>query len=246
MEDWEFFFRVEPTGAGLYFVDLGLRDRVEPRRPWLVEVRYPLQNPRSDGLADESEANSLDAVEDELFGALTGTLRGRYVARVTRGGIRSHFYYAPTDNGLETLVRSAFEGRPDYAATCTARQDARWTHFRDDLFPRGLELQSIATRRQIDEFREAGHDVTISRTLVHACVFPSEETRADLLAQVSGNGFEARCGEVGESGDPDFPYGLELRRSSPLERELLDGSVADLFLRTENAGGRYDGWRVEE
>ncbi len=138
------------------------------------------------------------------------------------------------------------EKLPDYPATHTTRQDAHWSVYRDNLFPRGLELQSITTRQMVDQYRSAGHDVTLPRRLVHTCVFPSEETRDTLLGQVAGLGFEATCGELGESGDPELPYGLELRRESPLEWELLDGAVADLFLRTETAGGRYDGWRVED
>jgi hypothetical protein len=246
VEDWEFFFRVEPSGSALYFVDLGLRDRVEPRRPWLVEVRYPLRTPRSDGLADESEGQALDALEDELFGALTGSLRARYVARITAAGTRRHFYYAPTTTGLDDLVRAVVEKHPDYPATHNSRQDTHWSVYRDDLFPRGLELQSITTRQLVDQYRSAGHDVTLPRMLVHTCAFPSEETCDTLLGQVAGHGFDAQCGELGESGDPELPYPLELRRKSTLEWELLDGAVADLFLRTETAGGRYDGWRVEE
>lgn len=246
MEDWQFFFRVEPSGSALYFVDLALRDRVEPRRPWLVEVRYPLRTPRSDGLADESEGQALDALEDELFGALTGSLHARYVARITSAGTRRHFYYAPTTTGLDELLQEVTEKLPDYPATHDARRDAHWSAYREDFFPRGLELQSITTRQLGDQYRSAGHDLTLPKMLVHACAFPSEETRNALLEQLAGYGFEVRCGELGDSGDPELPYYLELRRESALEWELLDGVVADLYLRTETAGGRYGGWRVEE
>ena len=76
-QDWDFFFRTvaDTTVGGVrsaaIFADLALRDRPpETVRPVVVRVAVPMRSPRPDGLGDESEADALYAIEDDLFRTL--------------------------------------------------------------------------------------------------------------------------------------------------------------------------------
>jgi hypothetical protein len=255
-QDWDFFFRsVENTEVGgvrtaSVFSDLALRDRApEQARPWLLRVAIPMHRAHADGLSDESEAEALYAIEDDLFSHLARTARARYVGRITTGGQRTHFYYLPPETAVaalvETIVPEVLSRHPEYTAKTTLRHDPHWDTFRDELAPNALEYQSVQTRRTIDRARESGEELALPRPVHHWADFPSSESREQFLAQIRGQGFEIEELALEEAHLPDLPYAAKLSRRDTLQLEFLDGLVTDLVIRAEDSGGAYRGWAAE-
>ncbi len=251
-QDWDFFFRTvaDTTVGGVrsaaIFADLALRDRPpETVRPVVVRVAVPMRSPRPDGLGDESEADALYAIEDDLFRTLARGARARYVGRVTSDGQRVHYYYLPEQDGIPALVDEAIARHPGYTATITLRHDPGWDLFRDELAPNAIEYQSVQTRRTIEQARAAGEELTLPRPVHHWLDFPSAESRDQFLAQVRANGFAIDELPLDEAHVADLPYAVKLSRKDTLQLEFLDGLVTDLVIRAEESGGSYRGWASE-
>lgn len=243
-EDWDVYMSPIDDHPAVIFVDLApSQSAPDTQRPWLLRVSIELQVQREDGLSDPEETEVLYAIEDALFDSVAKSLRARYVGRVTTQGRRDHFYYGQSAEGLPGAASEAMRGFSSYRFTCNDEQDSAWSVYSEVLFPGDIELQSIYNRRLVNQLMESGDDLSEPREVDHWMYFPSEEHRDQFLLQVAGNGFRSQCTLV-ENSDAEFRYAVQLTRQDRVDMETIDGLVIDLFLRTRNCGGNYDGWET--
>jgi hypothetical protein len=243
-EDWDVYVSPIDDHPAVIFVDLApAKNPPDTQRPCLLRVSIELQVQREDGLSDPDETDVLYAVEDALFDSVAKSLRARYVGRVTTQGRRDHFYYGHSAEGFSAATSEAMRGFSNYRFKCTNEQDSAWSVYSEVLFPGDIELQSIYNRRIVDRLMEGGDDLTEPRDVDHWMYFPSEENRDQFLLQVAGNGFRSEC-TLGEAPNDELRYGVHLTRKDRVDLETIDGLVIDLFLRTRNCGGSYDGWET--
>lgn len=245
LQDWDFYFCPVDDHPATVFVDLGLVEYApEPRRPVCTRVSVNLQISTEEGLPDESESETLNSIEDDLFEELCRLRRARYVGRITSQSRREFFYYSATGDGLEAAALQVIGKHPVYTPVVQQSQDPEWSAYLDLLYPSELDLQSIATRRQLEELQQLGEDLTSPREIAHDIGFPSRQTREQFVKAVDGEGFTLSELDEGESGNPDLPYGVRLVRRDRLDLTMLDGLVSDLLIRAQDAGGEYIGWEI--
>jgi len=241
-EDWDSYFTLFENHPATVFVDLALEELApDARRPWLARVAVALKFPREDGLSDDSETETLYAIEDALFAALAGECHARYAGRITGDGRREHFYYAQSNEHLEQAAARAMAGFPQYEFATKVEHDAGWRMYQEMLCPSDLERQTIHTRRLVEELELAGDDLRRPRDIDHWLYFTTHAAREALLAQVLPEGFRAECFLV-DQPEAELRYGLKLTRADSAELDAIDPLATDLFLRAEQAGGEYDGW----
>jgi uncharacterized protein (TIGR01619 family) len=241
-EDWDVYLGPVNDQPAAIFVDLAPATAPQDRqRPWLLRVSIELQVQRADGLNDPDETDVLYAIEDELFAAIARGLRARYVGRVTSQGRREHYYYGVSADGFREASAAAMEAFDNYSFACYDEQDSDWRTYHELLYPGPLELRTIQNRRVVQQLTERGDDLSEPRDVDHWMYFPSEEHRDQFLLQIAGNGFRTEC-HLAEEAEPELRYGVQLTRSDRVDLETIDGLVTDLFLRTQNCGGEYDGW----
>lgn len=245
-ENWNHYQRRVNAYPVSIFVDLGLADRApEPVRPMLVQVRYPLLSPAADGLSDPVEAETLFAIEDWLFAAVSRPHQARYVGRKTEHATRTHYYYGPPEITGEGIAQRARQQFPGYVFEVALQPDRDWLAYFTELQPTRLERQTLETARQIEALEAAGDDLRHPRLIEHVAHFPSATARDQFLAQIAGTGFSVRQispPEGDADADAEFCYVLRLTREDPADPVSLDGLVSDLLLRCENCGGVYSGW----
>lgn len=257
-ENWDVYICQVDDHPASVFVDLGQIDTLpDEKRPWLLRVAVPLQTPGREGLSDESEIDALYEVEDQLFGAVAQRLRARYVGRITTQGRREFFYYGKSAEGFDAAVRGAMSGVPQYAFECNDVENADWSVYLNLLYPSDLDLKTIYTRRAIQTLAESGDDLSQPREITHWLYFPSEVSRNDFIDQVAGEGFEferldapeelevTTRARIGGELMSDLPFGLLLTRHDRADLQFLDPLVIDLFIRAQDMGGTYDGWKSE-
>jgi len=245
MEDWDFYVAPVDDQAASIFVDLGLFESApEAARPWLLRVATPLLAPREDGLSDDAETEALYGLEDLLFSEIARGLQARYVGRMTTQGRREFFYYAGDPTGLTGAMEGVQRAFPQYALTHSSREDRDWQLFFDVLYPSELDLQSIQTRRVVQQLSEEGDDLTTPREVEHRAYFPTVHAREQFLQQIGPEGFRLSLDELDEP-DAEYRYGVSFCRVDRADLESIDALVIDLYLRVGTAGGEYDGWETE-
>lgn len=94
-----------------------------PLKTMRAEVSVSLTQPRPDGFPTSEEADVLDALEDELVGALGE--RVAFLGRITGSGTRTIVFFAPESSGIPAELEAATQ-RWTYQATIEWTADPRW------------------------------------------------------------------------------------------------------------------------
>lgn len=241
-EDWDVYLRRVDGHPAMIFTDL-VATEPDAARPFALRVAIRLVQPGDDGLGTDEETQSLYDLEDGLFQALCGSpLACRYVGRITSRGVREAFYYAASEAEPADSARAVFQQFPAYAPDIHVGADPQWRIYHELLAPGPFERRTIENRRLIDLLRQNGDDPHVPRAVNHYAYFPTPDRRAQFLAQVVNEGFDAVELEPTAKSDPQRPYGVELVRPERVASDWMEALTADLFFRAEACGGRYAGW----
>jgi hypothetical protein len=108
-------------------IDMGLRNLPDKQRlPFFLSISIPLISPTSEGLSTQSDADSLNTLEDAVEVRLRSAGKFVFVGRVTWNGNRELLYYVnsqqPAVAALKTLS-DAHSTRP-FAFRC--ERDEKW------------------------------------------------------------------------------------------------------------------------
>jgi len=116
--------------GGLVFLTTNLAFRSYPRRaefPFLVEVNVHVVDKNRNGHPTNAEAQVLNALEDDLVGAIAARVPTRYVGRATVPGFRDLIIYVSDDAAanavLERLAQSPQRREWEYRIS----EDREWT-----------------------------------------------------------------------------------------------------------------------
>lgn len=241
-EDWDVYFTSRPPPLRSILVDLGLRETApDAARGTLLRTRIPLLVPREDGLSDESETESLYAIEDALFQELGRGLGARYVGRCTRAGQREFFYYGRGGERFPVALVSVQMKFPQYQFEAEAEDDPDWNIYFEQLYPTEIDLLSIQNRRVTEQLADLGDTLLEPRQVTHSMYFATPHSREQFLKTIAAEGFGISLKETAEP-DAEYRYGVDLTRQDRVDLNSIDGLVVDLYLRVVQAGGEYDGW----
>jgi hypothetical protein len=224
-------------------VNLGLRDLVPiTSKPWLLWVWIYFQSPRADGLSDGNEAPTLYAIEDALSPRLSHACQAIPCGRITTEGRREFYFYGASKDGFHKAVREALRAFKGYKFELGEQENPSWSQYLNVLYPSAEDLGRIANMDLLDELEKRGDVLTVPREVQHWMSFRSEESRALFREAAAGTGY----GIVGEThSDGEFPFGISVTLTQPIEQKLIDQTVIELLRLCRNFNGAYEGWETQ-
>ena len=113
-KDWDSYLCEIDGKPASVFVDMGIAEDVPLQRlPVLAWVQLPLRSPTADGLADEAESATLQAIEQALKAYRAGQRKNPVMAGMAT---------ALTDADIEALARYYSSQRPSLWSTDEIRK----------------------------------------------------------------------------------------------------------------------------
>jgi hypothetical protein len=241
---WDFYLcRVNEQLASI-FVDLAIAEEAPlPALPYLGYVRVYLQEPREDGLADESEFEMLSAIEDRVTAALCEDGGALYVGRTTSAGVRVFFFYTNRPTKWEALAGAVTRRFPGYEFESGAREDAAWATYLDFLFPNAEQRERMQNRRLCESLRQGGDPLTAPRDIEHWASFASAAEREIFVEQARQLGFALR--RLIEPDAEGKPFTAQIYRRDLPDLGGIDEVTLPLFRLARDCSGVYEGWDTE-
>ncbi len=240
---WDFYFAItdgHPISIALDMDVQAVRDKGD--KTTLLAIRIPLKSARADGLITAEESELLNVFCDALAGALEKHCAATTVGRVTGGGQRELFFYAPSDDNFEHAIGEVvgLAGPDGYDPGFFCKQDAVWDLYDGFLWPNPRQQQWMGDRRVVEALRDNGDQNDKPRPVEHFVHLPSREAAKSFAASVAEHGFEVVSEE--EEPDEDLPIAIKLVGTSTVELPEIHGRACFLMEAAEALNGSYDGW----
>jgi uncharacterized protein (TIGR01619 family) len=241
-DHWDSYFCKVNGELASILVDLGLADQAPISAYSIVlVVSLHLKNPRSDGLSDSSEFETLRSIEDSLTKSLSSSNNAVSVGRITSAGRREFYFYAPSLNGFEAVVTDLMARFPGYEYECSNHDDTSWKQYFDVLYPSPAEYQRMSNRRVIENLQLHGDPLTKPRPVDHWIYFRNEASRNLYVNHIKSKGFVV----VDQSTqDGERPHSLHITRVDNVDPESIDSVVLDLLELAIKMDADYDGWET--
>ena len=245
-ENWDVYpSQVDGDKMGFFFVDMGLAE-IAPitDKPNLVSLKLKITRPGDDGMPDESEAATLNDLEDSLVTAIASKFGGIYAGRVTIEGVRTFFFYLGEKTaGYDKTLTEAMAGFADYAFDYSLQEDRDWECYFGFLFPEPVQYQSMQNRRVVFQLSQHGDALTELRPVEHWIYFKTESGREAYWNKVNELGFElVKMSRYEENGE--YPYMLRIVREDKVDYDSVDDYVLPLWRLAAEHDGNYDGWET--
>lgn len=242
-DNWDFYLHQIGEHKASTFVDLGIHDAVpDPSRPFLLELQLQMQVPRPDGLSSSEEFAILGEIEDRVTHELEQCAGGKFVGRITTGGIRYFYYYVPeiTDRAH---IANALERFPEYQFSYSRTHDPGWAHYLEVLYPSDEEFQTIKNQRVLEVLEKNGDDLNAERPVTHWSFFKGQQDRQAFLSDALDMGFSIH--DLREDWSEEHPLVACLERTDHVDYDSINSVVIDLLRLTETHHGIYDGWETQ-
>jgi regulator of RNase E activity RraB len=235
MADWSSYFaRMEGSPISIA-VDLGLRDSAPvEEKPTAYTVAVALRSPDEHGMTSEVEYRALQAIEEELAGALQpyGIIE---VGRVTGRGMRTfHYYGPPIDGDIAEMVHSVMEGHADYKYRALSASDPTWTIYTAYLYPDENQLAFANDMKALQALLDAGDDFERARPIEHTIRFDDVEKRDVFARAMADHGYQVAIDEGVNT--------VRCRRSDTIDPFKITEMRTALTTLAEEFGGFYSGW----
>jgi hypothetical protein len=177
-DDWDFYFCNVNDVLSSIMVNLSaIRRAPENDKPWLLWAWVHLLDGRPDGLSSDVEASKLYEIENALTTALKWPCGAELLGRITGGGRREFYCYAPATKGFETAVDKLRSLFPEYRIEYGSKRDADWKQYLQVLYPTEAQMQRIQNRRVLEQLEERGDDHSLPRIVDHLLYFRSASAR---------------------------------------------------------------------
>jgi len=223
-------------------VNLGLRNEIPiMSKPWLLWLWVYFQSPRLDGLSDSSEAPILFEIEDALELQIARNCGGIPCGIITTEGRREFYYYAKNNEGFGEAVSETLTTFKGYKFDMGEQEDSAWKQYLDVLYPSPEKLQRISNRDLLDVLVDKGDVLSVVRRVCHWIYFPSEECRTAFKRAAIAANFAIISKSQSKR---DLPFEIVVARSQPVNQEIMDVTVVELFRLALQFGGEYDGWET--
>lgn len=216
--DWNCYLTNVNGKLASIFLDLDLRTHLPNRdKPWLLWVWVQLKSPRADGLSDDSEFNSLIALDKRIAQALIRKCKGLLAGTITTQGRRESYFYGEDPENLESAVAETKKVFQTYQFEWGSQQDSEWRQYLDVLYPSEEQLQRMLNGNVLEVLSSKGDALTAPRDMTHWAYFKDDEGRAGFKHTVTLLGYRI----VSESEDHDDEYrkGICIERLQAVSRD---------------------------
>lgn len=238
MPEWDVYGCLIDDEPATILLDLQAADEETGERTQVYWVAFALADPDENGLAADSEGETLNALEDDLETLLAERLDAVYVGRITYKGQRRLFLYGPpaAPGALDEAMQSLTVAYSGYEFEFGEEDDPDWVNYHEALYPEPAQHQSMLNRRVVEQLEEAGDQTSIPREVDHWLYFPTAESRREFLEAVAAEGFERH------EDAPDDADGEELDDDDQDDEEQFVGDAVDLAeLGGESVNGAESG-----
>ena len=241
---WNVFIRNEGGKPALISLDVDARPLGGGKDAHLCLVAMRLSQPDADGFPSRKELDGpIAGVEDALARIASKELGGRYVGRITSGGMVVYFCYVPNANIARERINAGLAAFNDYRFQFSAKNDPEWKDFFKILYPNAEEMQGLANDGLLRTLAEHGDDHTISREVDFSIRFADESSRKRFRKAVEAAGYGVRGESRDETADP-LPYELRIWLDTPVEKETIDDTCLDLMDLADACNAKLNGWET--
>ncbi len=239
-QNWEFWMVSGTDTVASFFSNLALASQApDKRRPWRMKFTLRMRRPRNDGLSSSEEFDQLVQVEDSAAQAFEKALDAIYVGRVTEGGNRIFFYYAPAASVFEAQAQRMMKAFPEYEFETEAVLDPGWRFYFENLTPSDGIMQAIKNRHVLEVMEKRGDAGTVRRDVRHWAYFSLREHRSGYRRAIEDMGFTF----VSDSTvDGELRFGVSFEREDSLASQEFDDVTIQLMELANEFEGEYDGW----
>jgi uncharacterized protein (TIGR01619 family) len=244
-----------PDKWGSYFVNvngklasiglnLGLRTYAPmPNKPQLLWVWVYMRAPKPNGLSDNSEFQTLSAIEDELEQRLRLACDAVEAGRITTDGHREFYFYGTSDKGLKSSVSKAMGRFKEYKFDLGSQKDQEWNQYLNVLYPSDEDLQKMKNQETLGVLTQHGDTLTPVRDVHHWVYFRSPADRNWFASKAQELGYKIEK-QSERPGDPN-PFGLQFTRDQGVTPSEIDAAVIELLRLAKQVNAEYDGWEAQ-
>jgi hypothetical protein len=201
-------------------------------------LRVLMRRPREDGLSSQEEFDDLIALEEHITAKIIKDGTAIFVGRNTSSGNRDFYFYVGDPAKFKRAAQGAMREFPAYKYETGAREDRDWRTYFEFLYPSGIDLQRIMSRRVRHQLEKHGDNLNNERKIDHFALFPSPEAQTAFLGYIQADGFAVESAADGPNAKGQF--GVEFSRVDQPAR--IAEIVVPLFRKIAELGGVYDGW----
>ncbi len=239
---WSLFIRSEQGKPALISLDVDARPSGKGDDKYLCLLAMQLRQADADGFPSRKELDGpVAGVEDALERVAGKELRGRYVGRITSGGMVVFFCYVPNATIAKERINAALPAFSDYRFQLNAKADPEWKDFFKILYPTPEELQGLMNDGVLRNLEEHGDQHSVPREVDFRINFANESSRTRFRKAVEAAGYEMR--EESHSAETDeLPYKLKIWLDMPVDKESIDETCLDLMDLAEACDAKFDGW----
>ena len=241
---WNLFIRLERGKPALISLDLDARPSGKGDDKHLCLLAMQLRQADADGFPSRKELDGpVAGVEDALERIAAKELGGRYVGRITSGGMVVFFCYVPNATIAKERINAALPAFNDYRFQLNAKADPEWKEFFKILYPNPEELQGLMNDGVLRDLAEHGDQHSVPREVDFRIRFADKASRTRFRKAVEAAGYEFRE----ESHSPELgqhPYGLQIWLEMPVDKESIDETCLDLMDLAEACDAKFDGWET--
>jgi uncharacterized protein (TIGR01619 family) len=242
--DWNCYLTNVNGKLASIFLDLGLRSEIPDRnRLWLLWIWVQLKSPRPDGLSDDSEFDSLIALDKRIAQALNQKCKGLLAGTITTQGRREFYFYGEDPENLESAVLETNKVFQTYQFEWGSQQHSEWRQYLDVLHPSEEQLQRMLNGNVLEVLRSEGDALTAPRDVTHWAYFKDDGDRAGFGSAVTLLGY--RIDSESEDRDDEYAKGICVVRLQSVNRAELDEAVVELYRIARKFRGSYDGWECQ-
>lgn len=241
---WNLFLRLERGKPALISLDLDARPSGKGDDKYLCLLAMQLRQADADGFPSRKELDGpVAGVEDALERVVSKELGGRYVGRITSGGMVVFFCYVPNATIAKERINAALPAFNDYRFQLNAKADPEWKDFFKILYPNPEELQGLMNDGVLQNLAEHGDQHSIPREVDFRICFADESSRTRFRKAVEAAGYEFR-GESHSAESDQLPYKLQIWLEMPVDKESIDETCLDLMDLAEACDAKFDGWET--
>jgi hypothetical protein len=218
----------------------GIRDQLaEIAPPNLLRVRVAFKRPRPDGMYREEEANSLDALEDELLN-LVQHGESVFVGRYTVEGHRHFLIYTPHAELTWAHWIDELSRRTGYELALIWEPDPEQRGYWDELFPSADDWQVVKDLQLLKVLQREGDDGSTPRRVAHWAYFPTRIAAAQFTQWAQAQGYDVQPVQTTDDGR----FCVPLAHVGPVELREINSHTIPLRRKASELNGSYDGWET--
>jgi uncharacterized protein (TIGR01619 family) len=242
--DWKSYFANVNDKLASIALNLSLRASAPmPDRPELLWVWVYLRTPKPNGLSDNSEFQTLAAIEDELEKHIGVACEAIEAGRITSDGHREFYFYGANDKRFRSAVSEAMGRFKQYKFDLGSQKDLEWKQYLNVLYPSDEGLEKMKNQDVLGALMKEGDTLTPVRDVHHWIYFRSREDREWFASKVRELGYKIE--HESEKPGAQHPFGLQITRDQSVTPDQIDDAVIELFRLAKQANADYDGWEAQ-